>query len=301
MPVAGSCQFVEQRLRLFQIGGVEAFGEPAVDRREKVAGFGARGPGCGTGGRGSQRRAIPRAWPPAPRRCSGLCDTVPRRPRYAPAAAAAGLCACSAPLRTSAPLSFRRSAEHRPTGSRPLQFALRSHMPWLGGRYDRASTPPPRWRGKRLKPLRRSDIPSATSPFLTLTQPRKIVPSARQKGKPCSVATATSWSARSSRAALSPTSESSLAPKAKLEPKTADEPASEPRRLPRCSVPMPGPESRDRKGQSPRSPVSLRGGGIRPDGQASGGRLDHKAQAPLPDAIGMTRTCRQTSGFDRSE
>src|SRR5207247_1530207 len=27
-------------------------------------------------GRGSRRRAIPRAWPPAPRRCSGLCDTV---------------------------------------------------------------------------------------------------------------------------------------------------------------------------------------------------------------------------------
>ena len=40
MPVAGSRQFVEQRLRLFQIGGVEALGEPAVDRREEVAGFG---------------------------------------------------------------------------------------------------------------------------------------------------------------------------------------------------------------------------------------------------------------------
>ena len=34
-------QFVEQRLRLFQIGGVEALGEPAVDRGEEVAGFGA--------------------------------------------------------------------------------------------------------------------------------------------------------------------------------------------------------------------------------------------------------------------
>src|SRR5262249_4247170 len=32
---------VEQRLCLFQVGGVEAFGEPAVDRREKIAGFGA--------------------------------------------------------------------------------------------------------------------------------------------------------------------------------------------------------------------------------------------------------------------
>jgi hypothetical protein len=35
-----SRQFAEQRLCVLQIGGVEAFGEPAVDRREKVAGFG---------------------------------------------------------------------------------------------------------------------------------------------------------------------------------------------------------------------------------------------------------------------
>src|SRR6516164_2190909 len=32
---------VEQRPRLPEIGRVEAFGEPAVDRREDVAGFGA--------------------------------------------------------------------------------------------------------------------------------------------------------------------------------------------------------------------------------------------------------------------
>src|ERR1700730_480895 len=38
---AGSRQFVMQRLCLFQVDGVEAFGEPAVDRREKIAGFGA--------------------------------------------------------------------------------------------------------------------------------------------------------------------------------------------------------------------------------------------------------------------
>src|SRR5438477_3920450 len=36
----GSRQFVQQRLCLFQIGGVETFGEPTVDRREEVAGFG---------------------------------------------------------------------------------------------------------------------------------------------------------------------------------------------------------------------------------------------------------------------
>ena len=83
------------------------------------------------------------------------------------------------------------------------------------------------------------------------------------------------------------------------QPKTADEPASEPRRLLRCSAPMPGPESRDRKGQSPKTPVISPGDDLRPDGQASRGRSDHKAQAPLPDATGMTQTCRQTAGFDR--
>src|SRR5215471_14158958 len=35
-----SRQRIEQRPRLFEIGRVEALGEPAVDRREKVAGFG---------------------------------------------------------------------------------------------------------------------------------------------------------------------------------------------------------------------------------------------------------------------
>jgi len=35
-----SRQLFEQRLRLFQIGGVEPFGEPAVDGGEEVAGLG---------------------------------------------------------------------------------------------------------------------------------------------------------------------------------------------------------------------------------------------------------------------
>ena len=34
--LAGSCQLVEQRLGVLQVGGVEALGEPAVDRREQV-------------------------------------------------------------------------------------------------------------------------------------------------------------------------------------------------------------------------------------------------------------------------
>jgi hypothetical protein len=34
-------QQIEQRLRLAKIGRVEAIGEPAVDRREEIAGFAA--------------------------------------------------------------------------------------------------------------------------------------------------------------------------------------------------------------------------------------------------------------------
>ena len=37
--VTGSRQFVEQRLCFFEIGGIEAFGEPVVNRREKIAGL----------------------------------------------------------------------------------------------------------------------------------------------------------------------------------------------------------------------------------------------------------------------
>src|SRR6516162_4302801 len=34
-------EFVEQRLGRFEIGCIEALGEPAVDRREEIMGFGA--------------------------------------------------------------------------------------------------------------------------------------------------------------------------------------------------------------------------------------------------------------------
>jgi hypothetical protein len=42
LPVATSSRkLVEQRLRFFQICGVEALGEPAIDRGEQIAGLGA--------------------------------------------------------------------------------------------------------------------------------------------------------------------------------------------------------------------------------------------------------------------
>ena len=37
----GSPQLVQQRRRLFEIGGIEALGEPAVDRGEEITCFGA--------------------------------------------------------------------------------------------------------------------------------------------------------------------------------------------------------------------------------------------------------------------
>jgi len=39
-PGSGSLQFVQQPLRLFEVGRVEAFGEPVIYRREQVAGLG---------------------------------------------------------------------------------------------------------------------------------------------------------------------------------------------------------------------------------------------------------------------
>src|SRR5262249_9413428 len=82
-------------------------------------------------------------------------------------------------------------------------------------------------------------------------------------------------------------------------PKTADAPVFDPQRSPRCSVAMLGPESRDRKGQSPKMPAPTRRGEPRPGGPARGGKSDRRALAPLPDATETTQTYRQTSGSYR--
>ena len=37
---ASLIEIVEQCLRLFEVGGVEAFGEPAIERREEITGLG---------------------------------------------------------------------------------------------------------------------------------------------------------------------------------------------------------------------------------------------------------------------
>jgi hypothetical protein len=63
------------------------------------------GPRRGATGRGSPRRAIAKAWLPAPRRSSGLCDKLPRRPRPVLGAAATAACAGRVPRQTSAPSS----------------------------------------------------------------------------------------------------------------------------------------------------------------------------------------------------
>src|SRR6516164_7563126 len=84
------------------------------------------------------------------------------------------------------------------------------------------------------------------------------------------------------------------------QPTTADERVCPPRQLLRCSVPVPGRESRGRKGQSPNGTARLRGdGSLRLDRQESGGESDHKAQSPLRDATGMTQTSRPILGSYR--
>jgi hypothetical protein len=40
MAAISSSDWVEQRLRVFEIGSVEPLGEPAVDRRQQIARFG---------------------------------------------------------------------------------------------------------------------------------------------------------------------------------------------------------------------------------------------------------------------
>src|SRR5690242_7365265 len=40
IPTSGSRQFIEKRLRFFEIARLETFGEPAVDRREEIPGIG---------------------------------------------------------------------------------------------------------------------------------------------------------------------------------------------------------------------------------------------------------------------
>src|SRR5215471_6435762 len=62
---------------------------------------------------------------------------------------------------------------------------------------------------------------------------------------------------------------------------------------------MPGRESLDKTGQSPRTPGRLRGGKIQSDIQARRGRSDHKAQPPPPGVIGITQTCPLASDSDR--
>jgi len=147
--------------------------------------------------------------------------------------------------------------------------------------------------------VRRRNIPSVTSPFLTFTHPRWKVPSARQEGISCSVVTATSWSTHSSRPRRLRRARAEWRRSPRSLPKSPDEPVCEPRRLLVRFVPVPGRENLDRRGRSRRSPASLRGGASWCDGQASCGRSDHREQTPVPDGTGMARTCRQATGFDR--
>src|SRR5271169_6556361 len=134
-------EVVEQRLRLLEVGRVEAFGEPAVDRGDQVAGFGLAALVAAQPGEARSSAQFPEL---------GLL-LLSDAPRNAPAAAGAGLCADAAPPPASAPRSFRRSATPRSNGPSPLQFALRSHMRWPARQCNGASTAPLRWRGKRSK------------------------------------------------------------------------------------------------------------------------------------------------------
>ena len=116
-----SCQFGEEYRSVFQVGGVEAFGDGMVSTSPPRW---PDKPSC--------------LWPPAPGRCSRLCGTALRRPPYALATTATGLGAGPAPLRTSAPLFFASAAGHRSTGPSSPRFDPRFHMLSREGRYGQA-------------------------------------------------------------------------------------------------------------------------------------------------------------------
>ena len=83
-------QLIEQRLGLLQIERVEAFGEPAVDRREQIAGLAAACPDRATAAPCSSPRAAPRTLPAAhaqPR--AHARNTLPLSPHPAPATCSA--------------------------------------------------------------------------------------------------------------------------------------------------------------------------------------------------------------------
>ncbi len=90
----GYLKFVKQRPRRLQIGDVETFCEPAVDRREESVGFGMMAlvmaePGEPYGGAQFPELGLLPLGDP-----QSLCDKVPRQPWNFLAAATVGLSAC---------------------------------------------------------------------------------------------------------------------------------------------------------------------------------------------------------------
>ncbi len=108
---SSDAQLVEQGLGIVQVGGVESFGEPGVDRRQQVARVAAAGLASASGGRGSRPRAARGTWLagarrwrapagsiPPPRRGARGSDPCARRDPPAAALPAGG----AAPLRATA-------------------------------------------------------------------------------------------------------------------------------------------------------------------------------------------------------
>ena len=101
-----------------------------------------RPPGRDRAGQGSLRRAIPRAWPPAPWRYLGLCDRAPRRPPIPPCRSSFALVPIQ--LRREPPLADPFDDLQRITQqSTPPQLALRSRRPSPAGRYKGYPGPRP--------------------------------------------------------------------------------------------------------------------------------------------------------------
>src|ERR1700729_3172269 len=67
----------------------------------------------------------------------------------------------------------------------------------------------------------------------------------------------------------------------------------------RSSVPVPGPENRDKRGP-PRGPLArLHEDGSPLDGQASGAKLDRRERVPPREEVGTKETRQKTASLDR--
>ena len=176
-----SLQLLQQCLGLLQVGGVKALGEPAVDRRQQLAGFGPLALLLPQASSGSWRPAAPATSPAGGGRRRG-----PAGNRLPPPPAASAGCRSSklapepiqlrfpAALLHAAPPARQRLGQRlqpffRAGPAAPEASASRAQIIW-----DEPALPP--WPARRPAPGASGPSPPRPGPASASAQPRRIVP-----------------------------------------------------------------------------------------------------------------------------